>query len=87
MRRWGAISKKKTVSIRYEPGFERMIPHGHPASLSEMGLHAHPVPRGRLVCESMSQTAGRRASGDITAHPANKQYEYDHRYDQRHLSG
>lgn len=70
------LSKKRTVGIRYELGFERMIREAV-RQFGEMGLEAVLY---RAAVWSVTQTPGRKVgyhSGSV-----NRQYDYDHRYDQ-----
>lgn len=70
------LAKKKTVTIRYELGFERMIRQAV-LDFEAMGL----VPifcRAAVNC--VNRTPGRR-TGYHGSTP-NPQYDYDHRYDQ-----
>ena len=69
------LSKKSTVVIRYELGFERMI-RAAAENFRAMGLE--PV-ICRTAIHSVNKTAGRSA-GYHSAGP-NRQYDYDHRYD------
>lgn len=70
------LSKKKTVGIRYELGFERMI-RAAIRQFREMGLE--PI-LYRAAVWSVTQTPGRKVG--YHSAPANRQYDYDHRYDQ-----
>lgn len=69
------LSAKKTVMIRYELGFERMIRMAV-ENFRNMGLE--PV-FCRAAVHSVNKLDGRKA-GYFSAGP-NRQYEYDHRYD------
>ena len=70
------MSKKSRVSIRYELGFERMVGYAV-ENFKAMGLQA-------VLCRqpvwTVNQTPGRK-TGYYGPSP-NRQYEYDHRYDQ-----
>ncbi len=68
------LSKKKTVSIRYELGFERMI---RAAIRQEMGLE---VILYRAAVWSVTMSPNRKIGYHGTS--ANMQFDYDHRYDQ-----
>ncbi len=70
------LSRKRTVGIRYELGFERMI-RAAILQFREMGLEAVIY---RAAVWSVTQSPGRKA-GYHSASP-NRQYDYDHRYDQ-----
>ena len=70
------LSKKKTVSIRYELGFERMI-HAAIRQFEEMGLE---VILYRAAVWSVTMSPNRRIGYHGTS--ANMQFDYDHRYDQ-----
>ena len=70
------LSKKKTVGIRYELGFERMI-RAAVLQFREMGLE--PVIY-RAASWLVNKTPGRKLGYHGVS--ANSQYEYDHRYDQ-----
>ncbi len=70
------LSKKKTVGIRYELGFERMI-RAAIRQFSQMGLE--PVIY-RAAVWSVTQTPNRKVGYHSTS--PNRQYDYDHRYDQ-----
>ncbi len=62
------LSRKKTVDIRYRIGFEPMVRQAiH--QFQEMGLE--PI----IYCKSNVRQQG------VTSTPANKQYIYDHRFD------
>ena len=67
---------KKTVQIRYHIGFERMI-RAAVENFRAMGLEP-------VICRAAVGTMNRAASrvNGYYAGPANRQYEYDHRYDQ-----
>lgn len=69
------LSKKKTVSIRYELGFERMI-RAAVRRFAEMGLETILY---RAAVWSVTQSPNRKI-GYHSASP-NRQYDYDHRYD------
>lgn len=69
------LSKKSTVVIRYELGFERMI---RMAVDNFRALGLEPVIY-RMAVHSVNKTAGRSA-GYHSSSP-NRQYDYDHRYD------
>lgn len=69
------LSKKRTVSIRYELGYERMV-RAAIRQFEAMGLQ---VILYRAAVWSVTQNPGRKV-GYHGASP-NKQYEYDHRYD------
>ena len=70
------LSKKSAVQIRYELGFERMVKAAI-QNFREMGLDT-------ILCRSavwsVNQKAGKKVGYYGT--PANRQYEYDHRYDE-----
>ena len=70
------LSKKKTVSIRYELGFERMI-RAAIRQFEEMGLE---VILYRAAVWSVTMSPNRRIGYHGTS--ANMQFDYDHRYDQ-----
>lgn len=70
------LSKKKTVSIRYELGFERMI-RSAIRQFEEMGLE---VILYRAAVWSVTMSPNRRIGYHGTS--ANMQFDYDHRYDQ-----
>ncbi len=70
------LSKKKTVGIRYELGFERMI-RAAILQFREMGLE--PIVY-RSASWLVNKTPGRKLGYHGTS--ANSQYDYDHRYDQ-----
>ena len=67
---------KRQVQIRYELGFERMVKAAI-QNFREMGLDT-------ILCRSavwsVNQKAGRKVG--YYGRPANRQYEYDHRYDE-----
>lgn len=67
--------KKKTVQIRYHLGFERMIRESV-KNLRAAGLEP-------TICRAAVNTVNRSAArtNGYYATPANKQFEYDHRYD------
>ncbi|MCD8121109.1 MAG: aminopeptidase [Clostridiales bacterium] len=69
------LSKKGTVAIRYELGFERMI-RAAIRQFAEMGLE---VILYRAAVWSVNQNVGRK-TGYHSSSP-NRQFEYDHRYD------
>lgn len=69
------LSKKRTVAIRYELGFERMVK----AAIGQFEAMGLAVILYRSAVWSVTQNAGRKI-GYHGASP-NKQYEYDHRYD------
>lgn len=69
------LAKKKTVVIRYELGFERMVRRAI-ENFRVMGLE--PIIY-RAPVWSINKNPNRKAGYFGT--PANKQYEYDHRYD------
>lgn len=69
------LSKKRLVGIRYELGLERMV-RAAIRQFEEMGLK--PI-LYRAAVWSVTQNAGRKI-GYHGASP-NKQYDYDHRYD------
>ena len=70
------LSKKKTVSIRYELGFERMICAAI-RQFEEMGLE---VILYRAAVWSVTMSPNRKIGYHGTS--ANMQFDYDHRYDQ-----
>ena len=70
------LSKKSAVQIRYELGFERMVKAAI-RNFREMGLDTI---LSRSAVWSVNQKAGRKVGYYGT--PANRQYEYDHRYDE-----
>lgn len=70
------LSKKRTVAIRYELGFERMV-RAAIFQFREMGLE--PIIY-RAAVWSVTQTPNRKI-GYHGSSP-NRQYDYDHRYDQ-----
>ena len=70
------LSKKKTVSIRYELGFERMI-RAAIRQFEEMGLEGILY---RAAVWSVTMSPNRRIGYHGTS--ANMQFDYDHRYDQ-----
>lgn len=69
------LSIKKTVGIRYELGFERMIQKAI-ANFRAMGLES-------ILFRAPVWAISRKASGKPGWHGTspNKQYDYDHRYD------
>lgn len=69
------LSKKGTVAIRYELGFERMVK----AAIRQFEAMGLAVILYRAAVWSVTQNPGRKI-GYHGASP-NKQYEYDHRYD------
>lgn len=69
------LSKKKTVQIRYELGFERMIKYAM-ENFEKMGLK---IILCRAAVWSVNVNVGRR--GGFFGTSANRQYDYDHRYD------
>ena len=69
------LSKKKTVVIRYELGFERMIQKAI-CNFEQMGLR---VVIFRANMPSINRIPGRKSGYFAT--PANAQYDFDHRYD------
>lgn len=69
------LAKKRAVSIRYELGYERMVRTAI-GQFEAMGLE---VILYRAAVWSVTQSPGRKI-GYHGASP-NKQYEYDHRYD------
>ena len=70
------LSRKRTVGVRYELGFERMI-RAALRQFRKMGLE--PVVY-RAAVWSVTETPGRKSGYHSTS--PNRQYEYDHRYDQ-----
>ncbi len=70
------LSKKKTVSIRYELGFERMI-RSAIRQFEAMGLD---VILYRAAVWSVTMSPNRKIGYHGTS--ANMQFDYDHRYDQ-----
>ena len=71
-----SFEKKSTVQIRYHLGFERMMRYAA-ENFRKMGL----VPVfPRASWESMNRTVSR--SNGYYGESANRQYDYDHRYDQ-----
>lgn len=70
------LSKKKTVGIRYELGFERMIREAI-WQFREMGLET-------ILYRAPSWSVTKAPNRKIGYHASspNRQYEYDHRYDQ-----
>lgn len=69
------LSKKKTVMIRYELGFERMVRYAV-GNFRNIGLEP-------FICRAATWSVNRnpvRKIGYYGSSP-NKQYEYDHRYD------
>lgn len=70
-----SYQKKKTVQLRFPLGFERMIRLAI-ENFRRAGLEPV-IPRAAIG--TMNRTASR--TGGYYAAPANRQYEYDHRYD------
>ena len=70
------LSKKKTVAIRYELGFERMV-RAAIRQFADMGLETILY---RTASWLVTKTPGRKVGYHGTS--ANQQYDYDHRYDQ-----
>lgn len=70
------LSRKKTVGIRYQLGFERMI-RVSIRQFKEMGLD---VVVYRAAVWSVTQTPNRKVG--YHGMSPNRQYDYDHRYDQ-----
>lgn len=70
------LSRKKTVGIRYELGFERMIREAI-LQFQDMGLETILY---RAPAWSVTKNPNRRIGYHGSS--ANRQYEYDHRYDQ-----
>lgn len=70
------LSRKKTVAIRYPLGMERMVKAAI-GQFRRMGLE--PI-LYRAAVWSVTRTPDRRIGYFAT--PANRQYDYDHRYDQ-----
>ena len=70
------LSIKKTVQIRYELGFERMVKYAI-ENFEKMGLD---VILCRAAVWAVNTNAGRKA-GYFGTSP-NRQYDYDHRYDE-----
>lgn len=70
------LSIKKTVGIRYELGFERMI-RAAIGQFQEMGLET-------ILYRAASWSVTKNPNRKIGYHSssANRQYDYDHRYDQ-----
>ena len=71
-----SFAKKRTVQIRYHLGFERVMRYAA-ENLGRMGLTAV-FPR--VARESMHRPVTRGVG--YAGEPANRQYDYDHRYDQ-----
>ncbi|MFR1832082.1 MAG: aminopeptidase [Lachnospiraceae bacterium] len=69
------LSIKKTVSIRYELGFERMLKKAI-SNFKEMGKDVIIL---RAAVESINRNPNRKLGFYGTS--PNKQYDYDHRYD------
>ncbi len=69
------LSKKKTVLIRYELGFERMIRRAV-EGFRKLGLEP-------LFCRAASQAINQNPNRKVGWHSTspNKQYDHDHRYD------
>lgn len=69
------LSRKKNVMVRYPLGFERMIRRAVQL-FEELGLNT-------IFCRTAVWSINRRPSGNpgYKGTPANRQYEYDHRYD------
>lgn len=69
------LSKKKTVVIRYELGFERMVKQAV-INFREMGLNP-------VICRAAVWSVNRNPNRKVGyySNSGNKQYEYDHRYD------
>ena len=70
------LSTKKTVNIRYNLGFERMI-RAAIEQFAQMGLE--PTIYRNSVCSFSGGTNSRAGYGSVAA---NKQYDYDHSSDQ-----
>lgn len=70
------LSKKRTVQLRYELGFERLVKCAM-ENFKAMGLET-------ILCRSAVWTVNENVGKRVGYHgaPANRQYEYDHRYDQ-----
>lgn len=70
------LAKKKTVGIRYELGFERMIREAI-LQFAKMGLET-------ILYRAASWSVTKSPNRKIGYHGSspNRQYEYDHRYDQ-----
>lgn len=70
------LSKKRTVQLRYELGFERMVKYAM-ENFRTMGLEP-------VLCRSAVWTINEGTGRKTGYHgaPANRQYEYDHRYDE-----
>ncbi len=69
------LSKKETVNIHYPVGFERMMKLAI-ANFRDMGLEPTAY---RVPVSVVTKRANRKSGYGSTA--ANKQYEYDHRFD------
>ncbi|MCD8223799.1 MAG: aminopeptidase [Clostridiales bacterium] len=69
------LSKKKTVAIRYELGFERMIR----AAIHQFQAMGLSVILCRAAVWSVTQSPGRQAGWHASS--PNRQYDFDHRYD------
>lgn len=69
------LSKKSAVQIRYELGFERMVKAAI-ENFRKLGLDV-------ILCRSAVWSVNEKAGKKIGYHgtSANRQYEYDHRYD------
>ena len=69
------LTNKKTVVVEYQLGFERMIRKAV-ENFRAMGLEV-------IVYRAAVETVNRRANGrrGYCGTPANRQYDYDHRYD------
>ena len=69
------LSKKKTVVVEYQLGFERMIRKAV-ENFRAMGLEA-------VFCRAAVESVNRRPGGKRGYYgtSANRQYDYDHRYD------
>lgn len=70
------LAKKSSVMIRYELGFERMVKYAI-QNFKAMGLDV-------ILCRSAVWTVNEKVGRKIGYYgtPANKQFEYDHRYDE-----
>lgn len=69
------LSRKSAVTIRYELGYERMIREAN-RQFAELGLETIIY---RAASWSVTKSPNRKIGYFAT--PANRQYEYDHRYD------
>ena len=69
------LSKKKTVSVRYPIGFERMVRQAV-KNFESAGLSV-------ILCRSAVGSINRNPAGrgGYTSSSPNRQYDYDHRYD------